>query len=134
MRAVVRVVDVVPIVRARRVGHARRVATHLAPSIAKVSFAMVVSEQHACHSLLATCKLLPATCELLLTTILTDNPHREEGGAGDAAALGVELHLFGVGVGARGRVRVIAGVGVGVRWRVIAGVRVRLLAWHCTSG
>mmetsp|Transcript_28769 Transcript_28769/g.67857 ORF Transcript_28769/g.67857 Transcript_28769/m.67857 type:complete len:533 (-) Transcript_28769:1408-3006(-) len=49
--AVVRVVDVVPIVRARRVGHARRVATH-----------------------------------------------REEGGAGDAAALGVELHLRGSGV------------------------------------
>ena len=128
----VRVVDVVPIVRAGRVGHARRVATHLAPSIAKVSLAMVVSSLT-----LATCYLQAAACYLRAAAyyyLLTDNPHREEGGAGDAAALGVELHLLGVGAGARVRVRVIAGVGVGVRWRVMAGVRVRLLAWHCTSG
>ena len=125
MCAVVGVVDVVAIVRSGRVGHARRVATHLAPSIAKVSLAMVVSSLT-----LAACYLQAAAYYYSLT----DYPHREEGGAGDAAALGVELHLFGVGAGARVRVRVIAGVGVGVRWRVMAGGRVRLLAWHCTSG
>ena len=81
MHAVVGMVDVVTIVGARGVGHARRVAAD-----------------------------------------------GEEGGAGDATALGVELHLLGVGSGGGSVVRARVGVGVGVRAGVGVGIRARVRA------